>query len=290
MFYRTTVDTIGVGDTVIFYISPLDLTAVVVSPDSIISNRLGKFSHNEMIGSRYGSRLSSMDKKKTAVLLRPNAELWTRALPHRTQILYLPDISFIIRQLNARPGMTAIESGTGSGSFSHSLARALLPNGRLFSFEFHPERAAKAKHEFLIHGLESVVCVQCQDFVTHGFEHKDAVDMVFLDLPSPWDALPNARDAMKKDGSAVICCYSPCMEQVLRTLEGLRALHFIDLRLYEVLSFDHRVGIVDDSDAEVHFRGKKRIHGAESMQVITTPLMETRGHTSYLTFARLPCC
>jgi tRNA A58 N-methylase Trm61 len=35
--------------------------------------------------------------------------------------------------------------GTGSGSFSHSVARTIGPSGRLFSFEFHEERAAKAR-------------------------------------------------------------------------------------------------------------------------------------------------
>jgi hypothetical protein len=46
-------------------------------------------------------------------LLRPTPELWTLSLPHRTQIVYLPDISFITNELRVRPGSRVIEAGKG---------------------------------------------------------------------------------------------------------------------------------------------------------------------------------
>ena len=46
-----------------------------------------------------------------------------------------------------------LETGTGSGSLTHSLARAVAPTGRVFTFEFHAGRAAKAREEFERHGL-----------------------------------------------------------------------------------------------------------------------------------------
>lgn len=39
-------------------------------------------------------------------LLFPTSELWTQALRHRTQILYVADISLITLFLELRPGMT----------------------------------------------------------------------------------------------------------------------------------------------------------------------------------------
>lgn len=44
-------------------------------------------------------------------LLHPTPELWTQVLPHRTQILYVADISFIISYLDLKPGSKVIESG-----------------------------------------------------------------------------------------------------------------------------------------------------------------------------------
>lgn len=65
-------------------------------------------------------------------------------MQHRTQILYLADISMVCTMLELRPGSVVLESGTGSGSLSHSLARAVAPSGRLHSFEFHEHRAKQA--------------------------------------------------------------------------------------------------------------------------------------------------
>lgn len=69
----------------------------------------------------------------------------TLALPHRTQILYLPDIAFITSFLNIVPGSSVIEAGTGSGSFSHSLVRTVGGTGTVHSFEYHEERFNKAR-------------------------------------------------------------------------------------------------------------------------------------------------
>ncbi|KAL6631225.1 tRNA methyltransferase complex GCD14 subunit-domain-containing protein [Neocallimastix sp. 'constans'] len=63
-------------------------------------------------------------------------QVWTTVLPHKTQILYLPDISFISMNLNLK---------ICSGSFSHSIARSIFPIGHLYTFEFHEERSKHVK-------------------------------------------------------------------------------------------------------------------------------------------------
>ena len=41
-----------------------------------------------------------------------------------------------------------LESGTGSGSLTHALARAIAPTGHVHSFDFHHQRANEAATEF----------------------------------------------------------------------------------------------------------------------------------------------
>ena len=70
-------------------------------------------------------------------------ELWTLSLTHRTQILYGIDIAVVCSYLNLRPGCVVIESGTGSGSLTVSLARAVGAGGHVNTFEFNEDRATK---------------------------------------------------------------------------------------------------------------------------------------------------
>lgn len=91
-------------------------------------------------------------------------------------------------------------SGTGSASLSHSIIRSILPDGHLYTFEFHKERAQKAEEEFKDHGLSDYVTVTHKDVCQFGFDLEDVADAVFLDLPVPWDALPSAKKALKKQG------------------------------------------------------------------------------------------
>lgn len=77
----------------------------------------------------------------------------------RTQILYAPDISQVLFHLDLQPGKTVIESGTGSGSLSTSIARTIMPTGHLYTFEFNERRVVQAKEEFGLIGLGEHVTV-----------------------------------------------------------------------------------------------------------------------------------
>ena len=186
----------------------------MVTPGLDLNNRFGVFRHSDFIGVPYGTKVASRNGRGFVYILRPTPELWTLALPHRTQILYIADIAFITTWLSIRPGSVVIEAGqsrplvlwspgtlalwhsgtlalwhswpssprsrilgphilfvstssralrhrpnrpslslhvltrcagTGSASFSHSVARTIGSAGKLHSFEFHQERAVIAK-------------------------------------------------------------------------------------------------------------------------------------------------
>lgn len=219
-------------------------------------------------------------------ILPPTPEIWTLSLPHRTQVVYTSDYSYILHRLRARPGTRIIEAGAGSGSFTHAAARAVYGRsttaqtspGHVFSFEFHNERYRTMQVELVSHGLASnkgagstdgddgsdngVVTLTNRDVYEHGFLLDDgsspAADAVFLDLPAPWRALQHlTRGVQKKDGqdknqdngqgqaepptsalcpnrSIHLCTFSPCIEQVTRTVSMLRRLGWVDIDMVEV--------------------------------------------------------
>lgn len=245
------------------------------------------------------------------------------ALPHRTQIVYTPDMSFIAAHLGITPGARVIEAGTGSGSFSHYLTRTVGRNhaqgrgvgwkgkiaeqriqsqrngrgrdkdeiekesisgdddseeelskkqpsdqkeaqimqllsqepdkqvdnreGRVWSFEFHAGRAVKAWNEFEDHGLFPTLSLRHRNVCKMGFGLQGMADAVFLDLPAPWEAIGHAAKALRSDVASRICCFSPCIEQVLKTVEAFRKggsgdedeAKWSDIETYECLNRNH---------------------------------------------------
>ena len=199
-------------------------------------------------------------------VLPPTPESWTTSLPHRTQVVYTPDYSYILQRIRARPGSTLIEAGSGSGSFTHAAARAVFQGvseatalskdhslrtvGKVFTFEFHAERHEKVEAEMVEHELDSIVTATHRDVYKDGFwlrtqdNHylSPRANAVFLDLPAPWEALPHLTrtdtderlSALDPSSTTYICTFSPCIEQVQKTVSVLRRLGWLDIEMVEI--------------------------------------------------------
>lgn len=112
-------DTIEQGDTVILYMRPNNMHAIQVQPkvrskkgewvENVFQTTYGALKVQSLVGKKYGTKVYL--SKGWAYVLHPTPELWTLTLPHRTQIIYTPDISMIIFQLEIKPGSVVIESG-----------------------------------------------------------------------------------------------------------------------------------------------------------------------------------
>ncbi|CAO1623314.1 unnamed protein product [Sympodiomycopsis kandeliae] len=310
------------GDLVLLFSSrDRPMIPVKVTPGQHYINAYGSFPHDSFIGRPFGSPVRSLNNKGFLTLLRPTPELWTLSLPHRTQILYAPDMSFISTKLGLSPGAKVVEAGTGSGSFTHFLARTVgrvkewdsesgkeeeeeevgvpsgrswqgqdgmgislprgkgiqtrppkasseeeaaqeeanLPNsssvqqtpdydgkvnqfdGKVWTFEFHKERALRAREEFISHNLTPLISSSHRNVCLNGFpiSISSQADAVFLDLPAPWEAIPHTLSVLNPGQTTRICCFSPCIEQVLRTVKALNENGFKDVEMYECLNRSH---------------------------------------------------
>ncbi|KAI0124195.1 S-adenosyl-L-methionine-dependent methyltransferase [Xylariales sp. AK1849] len=267
---------------------------------TVINTRFGSFPHSTLIDQPWGSQVrasvvdtgsrgrkrklqdeeeaeassGAVPAKKLATaasgfvhILPPTPELWTMGLPHRTQVVYTPDYSYILHRIRARPGMRIIEAGAGSGSFTHASVRAVYNGqsntpedrrGKVFSFEFNEDRFHAMEKEIEAHGLDELVHITHRDVYNDGFlvnGDSPGADCVFLDLPAPWKALPHlsrrrpatlqaeSRDMdgstpwispLRSDRTVQICTFSPCIEQVTQTIDTMRRLGWMEIEMVEI--------------------------------------------------------
>ncbi|KAI2643168.1 tRNA methyltransferase complex GCD14 subunit [Xylaria nigripes] len=223
-----------------------------------------------------GSSVSNAKDVKTAPtgfihMLPPTPEIWTSSLPHRTQVVYTPDYSYILHRIRARPGAQIIEAGSGSGSFTHAAARAVYSGypkdsdskkGKVWSFEFNHDRFLKMRQEVADHRLDGIVQVTHRNVYEDGFlvdSQSPEAECVFLDVPAPWQALPHLsrrrpnpsllasadstpikgmpadwKSPLRADRTVHICTFSPCIEQVTKTVEVMRRLGWMDIEMVEI--------------------------------------------------------
>ncbi|KAM8833746.1 tRNA (adenine(58)-N(1))-methyltransferase catalytic subunit TRMT61A [Synchiropus picturatus] len=291
-------DSIRDGDVAIIYQSHDNMMSVKVQQGAQTQTRYGVIRHSsDLIGRPYGSKVTC-SKGGWVYVLHPTPELWTVTLPHRTQILYTTDIATITMMLELKPGSVVCESGTGSGSLSHAILRTIAPTGHLYTVEFHQQRAEKVAEEFKEHHVDHLVTVKNQDVCKDGFGVAGVADAVFLDIPSPWEAVGHAKTALKKQGGRV-CSFSPCIEQVQRTCEALAEQGFQEIDTLEVLLRVHDVRTVSlpmpdfgtETPAKIPADNPQEAPQNNSAAVTlktTTVPRELPGHTGYLTFATKP--
>ncbi|XP_062974186.1 tRNA (adenine(58)-N(1))-methyltransferase catalytic subunit TRMT61A [Elgaria multicarinata webbii] len=296
-------DTIKEGDTAIVFLGHESMFPVKVQHGGKTQTKYGVIRHStDLIGKQYGSKVTC-SKGGWVYVLHPTPELWTLNLPHRTQILYSTDISLITMMLELKPGCIVCESGTGSGSLSHAIIRTIAPTGHLYTVEFHQQRAEKAIVEFQEHKVGHLVTVKNQDVCKNGFGVTNVADAVFLDIPSPWEAIGHAEVALKREGGR-ICSFSPCIEQVQRTCLALEEHGFTEISTFEILLRVYNVrtislqipdlGKAAEDSSSGSFDGgnpSNREASCASLQQGTVQFKsgvqprEMVGHTGYLTFA-----
>lgn len=282
-------------------VEALDNTAAEQIQEAAQGNADGNIksqNENENGGETAPSKKPAQKQQKTSTtaaesgfvhILPPTPELWTSSLPHRTQVVYTPDYSYVLQRIRARPGSRLIEAGSGSGSFTHASARAVYDGctgyhddprsrGKVFSFEFHEQRFEKMRREINEHGLGGVVEINHRDVYNEGFlvdGKSPEADAVFLDLPAPWLALPHLSRRKPTTGadmegvegaegekwisplnpkkSVHICTFSPCIEQVTRTVSEMRKLGWVEIDMVEIAHkriqvFREKIGLSVISD------------------------------------------
>jgi len=217
----------------------------------------GYINFDDIIGKEFGS-VTKTNTGARVLLLRPTTYDVMEKLSRATQIIYPKDAGFMIIKAGIIPGAKVLEAGTGSGSMTIALSRAVGPEGKVYSYEKDERFYEVAKRNIERFSLGNVE-LRLKD-IKEGVDEKD-LDAAFLDLPEPWDVTEIVKKAIKP-GSPVIV-FVPSFEQVKKTVVQMRKTGFGLVEVNEIL-----------------------IRGIESDEERTRPSTRMIGHTGFIISGR----
>mgnify|MGYP000513035265 CR=1 FL=1 len=255
---KPTPDGLTFGDPVLLYSPDRKTYLITLTEGGKLGTHAGEIRHADVVGKRYGEIVRS-STGQPFVVLEPTLEDRMMKVRRLTQIIYPKDAGLILVKTGVRAGMRVIECGVGSGAATLCLATAVAPTGKVYAYDREPRFLEIARENVERAGLAHLVEFKVRD-VAEGFD-EDEVDVVLLDLPSPWDGVPAARRALR--GGGRLASISPTFNQVERMVAALQAEGFVMIETVEVLL------------RHLLVRSGK-----------TRPFERMIGHTGFLTFAR----
>ncbi len=219
----------------------------------------------EGLGVVDSARLRGMEGRRVSVggrpflVLRASAMDLLAGLHREAQTIGPKDIGSLLLHADIGAGARVLEGGSGSGSLTVALARAVGTSGSVVSYDVRPDAIAAARRNVERAGLSSIVAFREGD-VRQGIAERER-DAVLLDIPDPWAAVAASWNALRPCAS--LASFSPNMEQVKETVAEIRRHPFVDVLTIELI----------EREMEVRDVGVR-------------PSFAALGHTGYLTFAR----
>ncbi|RMF05801.1 methyltransferase domain-containing protein [Candidatus Woesearchaeota archaeon] len=175
------------------------------------------------------------------------------------QMVPLKDVGLVIAETGMGRDSIVVDSGSGSGGTALMFGRVAK---KVYSFEMREDFLKIAEENRRFAGLSNVKFALHD--ITEGIPVK-SVDIVFLDMPSPWLVVKHAEKALKRGGFLV--SYSPTVPQVMDFVEEVKSSEkFIILKTVEVAERDWEI------------EGRK-----------VRPRSQRIGHSGFMTFCRRVC-
>jgi tRNA (adenine57-N1/adenine58-N1)-methyltransferase len=187
--------------------------------------------HSEVIGRREGIVVRST-KGSEYTVLRPTLEDFVVEMPRGAQVIYPKDLAPICMLADIGPGVRVFETGIGSGALSMTMLRY---GADIVGYEIREDFANRARKN-VESFLGSSVLDRYDVHIADSYEGIDAAlgtfDRVVLDLPEPWNVVPNAEAVLQPGG--LLVAYTPSITQAVQVREALKG-KWIDARTIEVL-------------------------------------------------------
>lgn len=193
----------------------------------------GSLDHDWIIGLPEGSMIST-NRGAPMVALRPRLADYVLRMKRGAAVMYPKDTGALITWADIAPGCFVVEAGTGSGSLTLALSRAVGERGTVVSVERREDHAKHARRliEAFAGTVPTNIDLRVADVETVIEQTKP--DRIILDLPEPWHSIEPASETLA--GGGVLASYLPTVPQVQNLRETLAdAAIFTEVETFEVL-------------------------------------------------------
>ena len=197
---------------------------------AVFQTHRGELQHDDIIGKPWGTRLVS-HTGSPFFLMRPGLSDLITQIKRNTQIMYPKDIGYIVMVMGIGPGIRVLEAGTGSGGLTTAFAYLVGDTGKVISYERREQMQNLARNNLRNLDLLDRVELKSGD-ILDGFAERD-MDAIFLDLPNPFDYIPQVKASLKLGG--FLGAILPTTNQVSRMLAALYADDFAFIEVCEVM-------------------------------------------------------
>ncbi|XP_003385084.2 PREDICTED: uncharacterized protein LOC100635102 isoform X1 [Amphimedon queenslandica] len=190
-------------------------TLFQLNKDAILPTSDGIIPHNSIVGGR-GAHFKT-NSGSHVFIRRPSLEEYVLLMPRGPVVSYPKDIWAVLGLLDVGPGSRVLEAGSGSGSLTLHLSRAVADSGKVHSFELKDKHLETARGNVSRWGRSRDLgggedFTRNIDFYNCSVEECDkilgseTVDGVVLDMVDCRRVMKSALSVMKENAIAVIYC------------------------------------------------------------------------------------
>ena len=208
---------------------------------------------NAEIGDEVKSHLGHSFK-----IIKPNINDFIDVMERRCSILLKKDIGYVLAHTGLGAGARVVDAGTGAGAIALNFGNVVGPEGHVYTYEIRDDFAKIAQRNIDNFGIENIT-VKNQN-IKDGIG-EDNIDLVFLDLPKPFEIFEDVWDCLNVGGWLAV--YAPYIDQAKLSYRIAKKLDFYDIDISEIMQ-----------------------RGLEVRQNGVRPKTRMVGHSGYLMFAR----
>lgn len=183
---------------------------------------------SKILGLEYGDtvRLWGEEFRVYRGSMEDMLEIWERG----PQVILPKDSSVIIHLCDLKTGYIVLEAGTGSGWLTASIAWAIMPEGKVVSYDINKNSIHIARKNLEKSGLLDYVEIREGDIRNASPGMK--FDACVLDIPDPWNALKTVKSTLIPGGH--LCIYVPTYNQLEKAVLSMKE-SFFDIKAVETI-------------------------------------------------------